>query len=177
VLSERKTIPETHVFVFDENGKKRKLMPADLGARKVESMGRRVKGLGLPPPTQMIVVPDRVLSEEEVMAVVQLEKDAFAWKAALVRVELTRAYDRFLDVAAFVLERGSVIAGRAFRRIRLEVVRRLRERRTWTRARMSVIEKPRKPSALPPPLPRAKRPYDSEARTEIAPPARAPSVA
>lgn len=150
MLGDRNLPPMTNLFVFDQDGNKRQLHPADLGAQHEEQLGRRVRGLGAPPPTSMIVVPQHLLSEDEVIASAQLEKRAFSWQlhvaldaVRLISRRVARHAQRGWDQVMAQLGRCAVMLQ--------ERVQRLKEQEaplSWSEDETVVVDRRRRPESV-----------------------------
>ncbi len=94
MLSDRKPALGTNVFVYDEEGRKHRFSPADVGAARQERLGSHIQGLGLPQPTQFIVVPKELLTADEVVEDMISERRTVDWKLRVVYRKLLVALGR-----------------------------------------------------------------------------------
>lgn len=150
MFGDRNHPPMTNLFVYDDEGNKRQLLPADLGAQHEEQLGRRIRGLGQPPPTSMIVVPDLLLSDDEVVAVAQREKRTFSWQAHVV-LEAARLVGRRVSrYVSFGWDHLMAQLGRGAVRLQ-EIVQRWKAEEvplSWSEDETVVAEPGRRPESV-----------------------------
>jgi hypothetical protein len=130
MLRQRKPVPSTNVFVFDESGTKVQLSPADFGARAQERMGSHVKSLSPPPPTQFIQVPQHLLSLDQVVLDMVQEKRTLSWRMRVVVIAAQRVVNRCSRVAERWMRRAKIEVLRTVSKLR-ERARRARIKDSW----------------------------------------------
>jgi hypothetical protein len=130
MLRERKRVLSTNLFAFDSNGKKVQLSATDFGSTRQERMGSQVKGLGAPPPTQFIQIPQHLLSPDQVLIEMVQEKRTLAWQLRVIWGLVKAFIHRYARVVERHLRRARIEVTRAIGRLR-DHVRRTRMKDSW----------------------------------------------